>query len=121
MAERLDVALRLLVNEIKETGIKRADTDPTKLTAPCVWVSVKSLAPATLGGTLDAETQVVIVAPDWNQSQSLTNLAESLDLVLPVIDSIDEDIEAATVSLPSSGQTNLPALIITTTLEVKGY
>lgn len=120
MAERFDVALRLLVNEIKATGIKRADVDPTKLTAPCVWVSVKSFDTPTLAGTLDMATQVVIVASDWKQSQSLTQLAGDLEMVLEAIDDIDGEIEAATVSLPSSGQTNLPALIINTTLEVKG-
>lgn len=120
MAERFDVALRLLVNDIKATGIKRADVDPTKLTAPCVWVSVKSFDMATLGGTMDMATQVVIVAPDWQQSQSLTQLAADLEMVMEAIDDIDGEIEAATVSLPSSGQSNLPALIINTTLEVKG-
>lgn len=120
MAERFDVALRLLVNELKAAGITRADTDPTKLTAPCVWVSPKTFEAAYLDGDMNMTTHVAVIAPDFRQSQALAMLADTLDVVLGVIDP-DGEIEAATISLPGSGQSNLPALLFETTLEVKGH
>ncbi|MFB9776886.1 hypothetical protein [Brevibacterium otitidis] len=118
-APRFDTVLADLVRELREAGIGRVDWDPSRLIAPCAVVTLTELEPGTLDGDLTATWETVLIAPDLSRTASIRQLASLLGAALTVIDT-DDRIRASSVSLPSSGQHRLPALIITHTTPVKG-
>lgn len=120
MAERFDDALDTLASELRDAGVPRAGVDPAKLMPPCAYVAMTSLEAGTLAGDFDATVDVVLIAPDHGTKPALSHLADMLDSATDAV-TFDGPIRAASIRLQSSGATALPALTLTTTIEVKGY
>lgn len=96
-------------------GIRTANVDPAKVTAPGVWIQGTGVDLDRLDGyTLTA--RLLLVVPDNGHRRAMTALAELLNLVLDVVDPAGT-ITPAEVTLPGD-PAPLPALSVPVSLLV---
>ncbi|MFW0790101.1 hypothetical protein [Gordonia sp. CPCC 205333] len=105
-------ALDSLVDLLRANGV-HATTDGRDLNPPAAWVTLHDVTPF-LGGTLAVRGDVCLIVGDFGSKVAIAQLGDLLDKVAAVV-SFDEPARPMTVTLP--GQTPMPALAITTTIQ----
>jgi hypothetical protein len=114
-------ALTELCGQLTAAGVPAA-LDAEDVQVPGAWVTARELGRPTLGGSWEATVHVWLVTADATDSQALRVLEQLLDGALEVlaVDTTGGDTIqlAATLVLPHTPGTPLPAFQITTTLDI---
>lgn len=117
----LTAALRALVEQLSAVGVPAA-VDPDRVPVPGAWVTARELSRPTLAGAWEATVNVWLIVADSEDTDALRALELLLGAALDVLavdtvggDSIDL---AATLVLPHTPGTALPAFRITTTIDL---
>lgn len=117
----LSATLRALAEELTAAGVPTA-IDPGQVPVPGGWLTPRELARPTLAGGWQATVNLWLVVHDAEESDALRALELLLGAALDVVavdtaggDSIDL---AATLVLPHTPGTPLPAFRLTTTIEL---
>lgn len=111
-ATEIPTRLQALATRVTEAGIPTT-VDAAKVKLPGAWISLDTItAPVMQRGEVLSTAVVHLIANDHGTTRALDSLTTMLDTLLATA-TAPSNIEITAITLPSIGQSPLPALALT--------